>query len=135
MPMMASCGTRPCCLGPGEREERRAQRGEAERVDRRTPSSRTGAREDGHRRAERRHLGQREVHEDHLARDDVEAEVGVDRHDDQAGHERRQQEAVDQDRASGAPSREAGRETGDPGVHEVEVGARPRARRRCSPAR
>ena len=44
------------------------------------------------RRAERRDLRQREVDEDDAALDDVDAEVGVDAGQDQAGDERRRQE-------------------------------------------
>ncbi len=42
---------------------------------------------------ERRHLGEREVDEDDLTRQHVEAEVGVNRDDDEAGDQRRQEEA------------------------------------------
>ena len=47
---------------------------------------------DGDRRAERRDLRQREVDEDHAALDDVQAEIGVDARDDQAGDDRRDEE-------------------------------------------
>ena len=47
---------------------------------------------DGDRRAERRDLREREVHEDDAALDDVQAEVGVDARDDQARGDRRGEE-------------------------------------------
>src|SRR6185369_4010754 len=51
--------------------------------------------QDRHRRAERGDLGEREVDEDDSPLDDVNAEIRVDAGDDQAGHERREQELQD----------------------------------------
>ena len=49
----------------------------------------------GDRGAERRDLREREVHEDDAALDDVQAEIGVDARDDQAGDDRRRQKLKD----------------------------------------
>jgi hypothetical protein len=79
----------------GQREERRADEGEAERhqVDHRGVVVRIVAEQDGVDRAERRDLGERQVDEDHLAQEDVDAEVAVDADQDQAHRQRRQHPA------------------------------------------
>ena len=90
MPMIASCGTRP-----RPRLRVAAKRAAPITVNASAKScavARVGrhADQEAGRRAEGRHLRQREVHEDHLAGDHVQAEVRVDRDQDHAGHERRQ---------------------------------------------
>ena len=67
--------------------------GEAERVEEGRGGVRLTTGEDRHRAPQRRHLGERQVHEDHLARDHVQSEIGVDRHDDETGHQRWQEQA------------------------------------------
>ena len=66
--------------GPEDRE------GQAGRVGR--PRVQLEAEEEGRGGPERGDLGQRDVDEDHLARDDVEAQIGVDAREHQAHQER-----------------------------------------------
>ena len=84
MPMMASCGIARA-LGAAHREERRARHREGQRIP-------VGGRAlDGMPRqvrdgdAERRHLGQRQVHEDDAAREHVETQVDVDAGEHETG--------------------------------------------------
>ena len=49
----------------------------------------------GHRRAQRRNLREREVHEDHPSLDDVHTEIGVNPGQDEAGRKRRRQKLQD----------------------------------------
>ena len=77
------------------REDERAdeREGQAHPVDR--GFVRIVALPDGDRRAQRRDLREREVHEDDAALDDVQAQVGVDARDDERGGDRRKQELKD----------------------------------------
>ncbi len=79
MPMIASCGIR--ARWPRIVEKTAAPmnvNAEADPVDRRRMRIAAGDRQqDGDRRAKRRDLRQRQVHEDDAALDDVHAEIGV----------------------------------------------------------
>ena len=83
----------PPLVGTGEREDAGTERGEAERVEEGDAGIGLTPRQDRHRAAERRHLGERKVHEDHFPRDHVQPEIRVNRDDDEARHEGRQKEA------------------------------------------
>ena len=87
--MIASCGMRASCpliIAKIDRADEREA--EAHPVDRRRVRVVALTAQQRDRRAERRDLREREVDEDHAALDDVQAEVGVDAGDDQAGGER-----------------------------------------------
>ena len=77
------------------RAARREQRGAAEREGERVPVGGLALdRVPGQERdrdAERRHLGERQIDEDHAARQHVQAEIDVDRGQDEAGEARRPQ--------------------------------------------
>ena len=92
--MMASWGMRARAAADG-REDRRAQEGEhqADPVD--ATAVRIDAVQHGDGGAERGDLRQREVDEDHAALHHVDAEVGVNAGEDQAGDEGRQQRSSD----------------------------------------
>ncbi len=88
-----------------QREQQAAADCEGQRVPvgRRAPGRMPCQQRDGD--AERRHLGQREIHEDHPARQHVQAEVGVDARQQQAGGERQREEVDHRAVPSAAASR------------------------------
>src|SRR5262249_36511556 len=69
-------------------EETRREEGHAERDPERDAIVELVAHDERHARAQRRHLGEREVHEDHLTAHDVEAHVDQKRSEEQTGGQR-----------------------------------------------
>ncbi len=80
----------------------REERGPAHREGQRVPVGRVAldgmAGQEGHADAERRHLGERQVHEDDAAGQHVQPEIDVDPGEDQAGQERQPEEVEHQPR-------------------------------------
>ena len=87
MPMMASCGMRVLRCTRVTAKIAAAEEREAERIDVRHARVQVVAREVGHRRAESRDLGKRQVHEDDAPLDDVDTEIGVNPGQDEARDE------------------------------------------------
>ena len=89
-----------------QREESRAAHGEGQRVPVGGLALHRMARQEGDGDAERRDLGQRQIHEDHAAGEDMEAEVDVNARQHEAGEEG-QPEKVEHQRARSASARRA----------------------------
>jgi hypothetical protein len=91
--------------GAGEREDRRCQHGEAEREPVSPLGARVIAQQEGDGGSQRGDLRQGDVHEDHLAAQDVDPEIGVDAGQDQARGEGKRQDLDRLRQGHGAPFR------------------------------
>ena len=77
---------------PREGEQDRGEQGEGERITVGRGAVRGMTEHEGHRRAKRRDLGERQIDEDHFAGKHLDAEIGVDADETDRHQERRPQQ-------------------------------------------